>query len=246
MGDLNAYFKSWEDKMETLKQWSWKVWGAKILRSGAHVIASLIASVLVSGKAMAIVDYLNVNFGTNILLDKSQIIIGLTPLIVVALRSLTDFLGLHLDVKAGDVAKVVVALFLIMGPKPAYALDIVDQVFTQTKVTIHKSGAAGVFYDASVGRSDAVKAGLVSHVLTNRFVTLDAGLYAGTDDVFVFGPGLKTFPMLAHYFPKTAGVVRFILPEQMTHFDIGLNGGWRVQDTSVKEFHYGAHLVYGF
>ena len=142
----------------------------------------------------------------------------------------------------------VVAVCLMMASaataEVAFLSEAKDQLITQTKLTIMTSGGPAAFWDFSTGQSDSLRGGLVSHVLTNRFITGDIGLYGGladqgVDAVLVGGPGIVLTKAFTYFFPTTSELIQIIIPQELHNFYIGANLGW---GTSHGEPHYGIHL----
>src|SRR4029077_3961232 len=80
--------------------------------------------------------------------------------------------------------------------KPCYALtfgDITSQIVDQTKFTAMTDGGAAGFYDLSVDRANANKAGFTDHVLTNAFLQADVSWIGtpGQDGILAGGPSLR-------------------------------------------------------
>ena len=122
-----------------------------------------------------------------------------------------------------------------------------DQVITKTKVTILEKGGAATFYDASVGKSDSLKVGAISHVISNRFLTGDIGFFGGTTGdtggVLIGGVGLDATDAFSYYFPTASNIIKYSLPEKVRNFSLGAGGGW---GTERGEFHWGGWLMYNF
>ena len=148
-----------------------------------------------------------------------------------------------------QISAYLVSLVLLVGfTANTYAFtfaDIKDQIITQTKVTIHKSGGIAGFYDASEGDNTALKQGVLDHVLTNRFVTLDLGWYSGDNDegIIVGGPGIILNSMFSTLSPDIAAIVEGFVPPLVKNLDIGVNAGW---GTDSGRAHYGVHILYNF
>ena len=138
--------------------------------------------------------------------------------------------------------------FAQAGEKDFFSWDeLKHQLIEQTKVTIFKSAGAATFLDFSTGRSNALRVGLLSHVLTNRFVTGDLGWSGGfdghVDGVLVGGPGIKINQAFEHFFPLSAEAFGLVIPERLKKFYVGANLGWGVER---GEAHYGIHFGYEF
>ena len=125
--------------------------------------------------------------------------------------------------------------------------DLKNQIIDQTHITITEKGGAATFYDMSVGRSNALRIGVVSHVLTNRFISGDLGYAGGTDghvdSILVGGPSIRLDDAFSYYFPVTAGVIKVFIPPVLQKLYVGANAGW---GTDGWAFHYGFHLGYDF
>ena len=68
---------------------------------------------------------------------------------------------------------LLLAGFLAFGPKPCYA-GLIQDLIDNTKMTILDSGGPATFYDFTQGKSDSFRIGVIDHVVTYRFLNLDA------------------------------------------------------------------------
>ncbi|MDZ4344255.1 MAG: hypothetical protein U1E51_17685 [Candidatus Binatia bacterium] len=152
---------------------------------------------------------------------------------------------------------------LAVGPKPVYASSewspfvsysadedpsilsalltaIKVQAVDQTKLTIHKNGGIAGFYDASV-QDNKLRQGVLSHILTNRFLAASLGWYSADnkEGVLVGGPSVKGAVLLETLLP---GLSLAEIPV-IKKFDFGFNFGWGTDGGSQ---HYGFHLMYDF
>lgn len=121
--------------------------------------------------------------------------------------------------------------------------ELKTQVWDETKVTIQKSGGVAGFYDAS-SPDLKLRAGVLSHVLTNRFLAASLGWYAGDnkEGVLVGGPTIKVNEIIKRLFPDTSEIVGEFVPPMIKPLDVGFNYGWGTDDTQ----HYGFHIMYNF
>jgi len=137
--------------------------------------------------------------------------------------------------------KIAFVIALLLGASTVSANvwdDLRHQIIDQTKVTILESGGIASFYDFSVDSEHALKGGILSHVLTNRFISGSIGYYA-TDNqasTVVGGPTLKIDWILKRFLPAL-GNAPVLKP-----LEAGFNFGW---DT-VGDQHYGFHLMWNF
>lgn len=145
--------------------------------------------------------------------------------------------------------KALLAVLMLMGCSPAFALtfgDLKDQIIGQTKLTLHKSGGPASFYDLSTGNDSSFRNGVIDHVLTNRFVTLDLG-WSGADNeegIIVAGPGINVTEAIADIFPNASEKAKeYLVPPILNKLYVGFNTGWGVDNGS---FHYGFNLGYNF
>ena len=114
------------------------------------------------------------------------------------------------------------------------------QVFEQTKLTIHKSGGAAGFYDLSTGNDYSLKQGLLSHVITNRFLAASVGWYSADNQsgVIVGGPTVKLKGLIETVVPE----LKDTIPGILKPLDIGANYGWGTDNSQ----HYGFHVMWDF
>ena len=139
---------------------------------------------------------------------------------------------------------LMLAGMLFTSCSPAFASvwgELKDQVYDQTKVTITKSGGVAGFYDASVSE-DKVRQGVLSHVLTNRFLAASLGWYTGNhkEGVLVGGPSVKINEVLTTFIPELASLGEAV--PILKPLDVGFNYGWGTDDSQ----HYGFHIMWNF
>lgn len=120
--------------------------------------------------------------------------------------------------------------------------DLVYQTIDQTEVTIHKSGGPAGFWDLSVGNDYSLKQGVLSHVLTNRFISGSLGWYTANDKegVIVGGPSLRLKELALVFIPGFEGLSGIPVFKSL---DTGFNFGW---GTDRGSQHYGFHIFYDF
>ena len=142
-------------------------------------------------------------------------------------------------------ATVGILILGMVGIVRADWLDLKGQIFDQTKITIHESGGIAGFYDAAEGNSFALKEGVLSNVITNRFVAGSLGWFTANDQegVLVGGPTLKVNELMIIAFPTTSELIRVFAPPIIKPLAIGLFLGW---GTDSGRSHYGVHLTYNF
>ena len=147
--------------------------------------------------------------------------------------------------------KLILAVSILLGCAPAsYALsfgELKDQIVDQTKVTIFTEGGVASFYDFSVGRSNAVRAGAISHVLTNRFIQADLGWAGGfdghTDGILTGGPSVRLDRMFTTFLPDTSSTLKYLIPSVLQKLYVGAGIGWSTDDGAP---HSMAFLGYDF
>ena len=144
--------------------------------------------------------------------------------------------------------KLIIMTISLMSPIWCFAgaFDAIkNQLIDQTKVTIHKSGGAAGFYDASEGNSESLRGGVIDHVLTNRWLTLDAGWFStdNSEGVLVGGLGVSMNGFLNSVFPQTTDKLETYVPPLLRQIDVGAFSGW---GTDSGTFHYGLSLLYNF
>ena len=144
--------------------------------------------------------------------------------------------------------KALIVAVLMALASSAHALtlsDLRNQVIDQTKLTIHREGGPAVFYDASSGNDFSLKEGIVSHVLTNRWLTADLGYWTADNQssIVIGGLGVKAEEALTAIAPSLAVAITQYIPPVIRPLSLGAFGGWDSQNGS---FHWGAHLAYMF
>lgn len=134
--------------------------------------------------------------------------------------------------------KLLLGLIFMAGCSPAFAFDFSDlktQLVDQTKVAIFTDGGAASFYDFSVGRSNAVRAGAVAHILTNRFIQVDLGWAGGfdghTDGILTGGPSVRFDKLVSTFFPATTAL-KYLVPPVLQKLYAGVSLGWNISDGS--------------
>lgn len=139
--------------------------------------------------------------------------------------------------------KLLLAVCLMFAAVKAQAFTLVDlrnQVIDQTKVTVLESGGPSMFYDFSDGTSGAFKVGATDHVLTNRFLQVDASWLGGTDGhvdgIGIFGPSIIVTEAISYFSPDSTAVIKSLLPGHLKDVWIGFGVGW---GTDGWRTHYG-------
>lgn len=144
--------------------------------------------------------------------------------------------------------KYIVAILMLSGCAPlgAFTLsDIRNQVVDQTKLTITKSGGPAAFYDAVNGDDPSLKEGVVDHVLTNRYITLDLAWFSSDNKngLFIAGPGIVVNDLISTLSPSISEKIKGFVPQLFEPLNVGLGLGW---DTDRGAPHYGAVISYNF
>lgn len=146
--------------------------------------------------------------------------------------------------------KLILTLALMAGCSPSWAIsldELKNQIIDQTKVTILSKGGVASFYDMTTGQSNALRAGVIDHVLTNRFINADLGWSGGfdghVDGILVGGASVRLDEAFTYYFPNASDSTKAMIPSVLQKFYVGLNTGWAVDNGA---FHWGFHLGYDF
>lgn len=144
--------------------------------------------------------------------------------------------------------KYIISALVLFGCSPVFALtmeDLKTQLIDNTKLTITKEGGPAAFYDASIGNDPSLKEGVIDHILTNRFVTLDMGWFSadGKEAVVVGGVGLVLDKLVQTLSPDMAARITGFVPQLLTPLNVGVTAGW---GSDRGTFHYGASLSYNF
>lgn len=134
-------------------------------------------------------------------------------------------------------------------PRPAFALPVYQEltdsqnysfrklyedVRDQTKLTVLKNANPAYFYDLQLGNDKSSQGGVIDHVVTYRFISLDLGwrdTLAGGTGTGVFGPSLRIDKAITLAFPDTVALLKgTFLPESAQKFwdalFVGIDEGW--------------------
>ena len=115
----------------------------------------------------------------------------------------------------------------------------------ETEITITKSGGAAGFSDFSSGNDYTLKEGLLSNVLTNRFVAASMGWYTSPtkEGVLVGGPSILIDQIFKTLAPGAAEIFSPLVPGIVKPLQFGFFYGW---GTDSGTQHYGFSLMYNF
>ena len=121
------------------------------------------------------------------------------------------------------------------GASYAYSFgDLYNDVKDQTKLTVLKNANPAYFYDLQQGTDKASQGGVIDHVVTYRFISMDVGwrdtLNGGTG-TGIFGPSLRIDKAITLAFPDTVAMIKsYALPPSAEKFwdalFLGIDEGW--------------------
>lgn len=134
--------------------------------------------------------------------------------------------------------KLALAVFsLFVGCQGAFAYswgDLYGDVRDNTKLTVLKNANAAYFYDLQEGTDKSSQGGVIDHVVTYRFISLDCGwrdTLNGGKGTGIFGPSLRIDKAITLAFPNTVDTIKTVLiPDSALKFwdalFLGIDEGW--------------------
>lgn len=149
--------------------------------------------------------------------------------------------------------KVLLTLgLLITGITPSFAglSDIGKDVVDNTRLTILQKAQIAYFYDLGQGNDKTSQGGVIDHIFTYRFLSLDMGWrnsLSGGNGMGVGGVGVQIDELVRTVAPTFVDYVNALVPASAQGFwkstFVGIDTGW---DTDAGQFRYAFHTGVSF